>query len=140
MRSFGRVFRCSKKITTNNGRPKRMNILECQRTQPAMCVSFCHQLGNFNYFPNKLQEWLFWCCNHWIYIYSTRITSPEKKQHEHMHILVHIFMYIHLFRFCFVEHLARTTFTPHVIGDLNGEICIITFLPMCLLWIEIKRA
>lgn len=68
------------------------------------------------------------------YIYTAHALHHQKKtQHEHMHILVHIFMYIHLFRFCFVEHLARTTFTPHVIGDLNGEICIITFLPMCLL-------
>lgn len=96
MRSFGRVFRCSKKITTNNERPKRMNILECQRTQPAMCVSFCHQLGNFNYFPNKLQEWLFWCCNHWIYIYSTRITSPEKKT-TRAHAYLSAYFYVYTF-------------------------------------------
>lgn len=118
-----------KQRTTETNEHSRMS----KDTASYVCIVL-PSIGEFQLFSKQITRMAFLVLQSLnIYIYSTRITSPEKKQHEHMHILVHIFMYIHLFRFCFVEHLARTTFTPHVIGDLNGEICIITFLPMCLL-------
>lgn len=81
-------------------------------------------------------------CNHWIH--SRTIITEKQYNNTHIQTVRGWNTHAYLKYTChvigaFVKYFARTTFTP-CNWWLKCRICIITFSPMRLVWIEIQRA